>query len=117
MAFSKTIPQMRDRSKTVTRRVGWASLAPGTRLLAIEKGQGLKKGERVVPLGVIEVVDVRQEPLELLLLDERYALVEVALEGFPGRAPADFVALFGTDPALLVTRIKFRHVEEESHGQ
>ena len=41
MSFSATVQQVRDRTKTVTRRVGWKTLQPGEVLRAVEKGQGL----------------------------------------------------------------------------
>lgn len=47
MSFALTTPQMLARAKTVTRRVGWATLQPGTVLQAVEKSQGLGRGARV----------------------------------------------------------------------
>lgn len=46
ISFALTTEQIRNQTKTVTRRVGWANLKPGTLLQPIEKGQGLKKGDR-----------------------------------------------------------------------
>ena len=43
MSFSMTTEAIRDRSKTVTRRLGWSFLQPGDLLWAVEKGMGLKK--------------------------------------------------------------------------
>lgn len=60
MSFSLTTPQMRDRTKTLTRRLGWYSLKPGDRVQAVVKGMGLKKGEKVERLCVIEVVSVHR---------------------------------------------------------
>jgi hypothetical protein len=48
----------------VTRRFGWWNLKPGDVLCAIEKGQGLKKGEHVKRICLIEVVSVRKEKLQ-----------------------------------------------------
>ena len=57
MSFSKTIPQMYAKTKTVTRRTGasWMKLQPNDRLWAVEKAQGLRKGEKVKRIGPIIV--------------------------------------------------------------
>lgn len=104
MSFSKTLPQMRARTKDVTRRWGWESLKPGDIVTAIEKGMGLKKGERQVVIGDIEVQYVRRERLDAI--DAR----DVEREGFPGETPADFMARFSGNPSDVVTRIEFRHI-------
>lgn len=112
MSFSKTIEQMRNRTKTVTRRLAWANLEPWTRLTAIEKGMGLKKGERQVVLGDIEVQSVRRERLDAIDADD------LACEGFPGMEPAEFFVLLGARPDTIVTRIEFRHIRTcvQCHG-
>ena len=115
MSFSATVDQMRDRTKTVTRRAPstWANLKPGDRLLAVEKAMGLAKGEQQVAIGVIEIVDVRVEPLSLM------AEGDVAREGFPDLDVCGFIDQVWTPmhgaPALvdLVRRIEFRHIDEE----
>lgn len=68
MSFSATTEHMRDGSKTVTRRLDAKGfymrvLKPGTLICAVEKGMGLKKGEKIQRIGVIEIVDVRRERL------------------------------------------------------
>lgn len=110
MAFSKTIPQMYARTKDVTRRrlnpgKGWDLLRPGDRITAIEKGMGLKKGERQTVIGEIEVVSVRREALCEVTHDD------VAREGFPGQGADWFLRKFGGAREQLVLRIEFRHVE------
>lgn len=107
MSFSKTIEQMRARTKTVTRRIGWEHAEPGMRITAIEKGMGLRRGERQVVLGEIEVVSVRRERLADITADD------VAREGFPGWTPAQFIELFGAPPERVVTRIEFKHCDPE----
>lgn len=106
MSFSKTTEQMRAGTKTQTRRLGWSKLRVGARLLAVEKGQGLRKGETVRPLYEIEVTAVRREPLEYV------TPADVALEGFPGMTPKAFIKRFFGDcsPSILVTVITFRRV-------
>ena len=66
MSFSMTTAQFRARTKTVTRRFGWWFLKPGDLVMGVEKSQGLKKGEKVVRLGLIRIVSVRTEPLKVL---------------------------------------------------
>ena len=56
ISFSMTTEAVRRREKTVTRRLGWWNLKPGTVLQAVEKAQGLKKGEHVKPICLIRVV-------------------------------------------------------------
>jgi len=112
MAFSKTLEQMRSKTKTVTRRWGWNTLQPGTYVRAVEKGMGLKKGEKVVPIGVIRVVSVEQVPIDWLPPEE------LAAEGFPGLRPVEFKILLGKPPEgrETITRIEFEHVTEKSNG-
>lgn len=62
MSFALTSTQINDRTKTVTRRLGWSRLRPGTLLQPVVKAQGLKKGEKVQKVGgPIRVVSVRRE--------------------------------------------------------
>ena len=109
MSFSLTTEQIKYRLKTVTRRLGWADLKPGTRLQACRKCMGLKPGEKVEKLAVIEIVSNRSEPLHAIT-DE-----EVWLEGF--NMPAhEFIEMFcehmGCTRDTLVNRIEFKYVEE-----
>lgn len=110
ISFNLTTRQSRDGSKTVTRRTGWRNLRVGDRLMAVEKAMGLKKGEHPVQLGVIEVVDVRREPLSAITDDD------CAREGFPEMNAIQFECMFirhmGADPFTEVTRIEFRRVLE-----
>jgi hypothetical protein len=109
MSFMFTAQQMRDRTKTVTRRLGWRDLKPGTRLLAVERCQGIKPGQVVEVFGEIEVVDVRREHLRDIHVGEPER------EGFPGMCCGEFVQMFckhmKCDPNDLITRIEFKHVE------
>jgi hypothetical protein len=108
ISFMLTEPQFLDGSKTVTRRVGWRTLKAGAQLKAVRKSQGLKKGEKAHPLGVIEVIDVRRERLDAITADD------CAREGFPEMSPAEFVAMFCREmsckPETIVGRIEFRKV-------
>lgn len=121
MSFSMTKRQFLDRSKDVTRRLGWETLQPGQRLRGVEKAQGLKKGEKVKVLGVIEVVRVRREPVRALTDDLAYGFDEIRREGFGDddelQWPSAWVPWFckghGCTPETVITRIEFRHVEGE----
>lgn len=112
MSFALTTPQIRDRSKTVTRRTGWAFLKPGDRLAAVEKAMGFKKGEKApAPIAVIEVVSVdRQRLCDITPQD-------VFREGFPSFTTPQFIAFYKRANGGLrdqpVTRIEFRYVDAE----
>jgi len=111
ISFSMTEPQFVDVSKDVTRRMGWLRLRAGDRLIAVRKAMGLKPGEKVHRLGIIEVVSVRREPLWNITEDE------CRREGFPDMNPEDFVQFFceghqGCSPDSDVTRIEFKRVYE-----
>ena len=106
ISFQKTLPQFMDGSKTVTRRMGWKNLNAGQVLMGVEKAMGLKKGEKVNKLGVIQVVSTRWEPLEDITQED------VVREGFRYWTPEEFIEFFckfnkckRTD---LVNRIEFK---------
>jgi hypothetical protein len=63
MSVAHTTDAVRDRRKTVTRRLGWTFLKAGDRLTLCRKVQGRKPGEPLERLAEVEVVDVRREPL------------------------------------------------------
>lgn len=89
ISFALTTEQVRTRSKTVTRRIGWHHAAVGILLQPVEKCQGLKKGERLVHIGgPIRLIDVRREPLGAITIED------CLREGFPGMSPEDFVRFF-----------------------
>jgi hypothetical protein len=96
-------------SKDVTRRMRWEWAAPGLYLLAVSKSQGLAPGESAEIFGVVQIVDVRREPLNAITADD------VRREGFPGMSPAGFVSMsyshMGAKPFDLVRRIEFLHVD------
>jgi hypothetical protein len=109
MSFALTTDQFKAQSKTVTRRLGWKGLKPGTRLMGCTKCQGLKPGEQLERLGEIEVVSVRREPLQDITQED------VEREGFPELRPSEFVGMFcshmGCEQWEDVTRIEFRYVD------
>lgn len=115
ISFALTTRQFIAGTKTVTRRMGWKNLKPGTLLCAVEKSQGLKKGEKVKKLGTIRVVSVRREKLRQMTVDQDYGGREVRAEGFADYFPEAFVSMFcrthkGCEPSTEITRIEFERV-------
>ena len=65
ISFMLTKDQVRNRHKTVTRRLGWRRLKPGDVLRGVEKAMGLKAGEEGhTALLRSRVLDARRETLE-----------------------------------------------------
>jgi|APSaa5957512576_1039674.scaffolds.fasta_scaffold08861_2 hypothetical protein len=118
MSFAKTIPQIQDRFKVVTRRLGWRFLVdrpPGTKLWAVAKAMGRQPGEPVAYLDLLEVVSATLEPLNAITAEE------VAREGFLGKSPAWFVEMFcdfaRCPPDREITRIEFKYtIDHEADG-
>jgi len=90
MSFALTTHQAWAQVKTVTRRdpETWKDLKVGDELQQVEKGMGLKKGERAKQIHTIRITGVELEPLEAMTPDD------VAREGFPHLAPSQFVAMY-----------------------
>lgn len=112
ISFALTTQQFIDGTKDVTRRMGWLNLKPGDVLCGVKKGMGLKPGEKVERLGMIEVVSVRREPANQICADLAYGAEEVRREGFPDWNEQQFLEFFcdshGCDPSDHVTRIEFK---------
>lgn len=108
MSFMQTTPQMRNRSKTVTRRIGWSFLRPGDLIKACEKARGLRR-EQICVIGLLRVIEVRREMLCAISADD------CVKEGYPEMTPKDFVTMFSRanrcQPETPVTRIEFEFVE------
>lgn len=121
ISFAFTKEQIRKRTKTVTRRMGWMNLKVGELLNAVVKCQGLRKGEKIEKLATIRVKHVRREFLDRLTCEDNldYGFAETAKEGFadghPLHWPSEFVAFFCRShksclPDSMVTRIEFEYV-------
>lgn len=108
MSVSLTENAVRDRRKTVTRRLGWRMLKPRDRLTLCGKVMGRRKDEPLVRICEVEVVNVRREPLQAI--DQS----DVAREGLPIFSTADFVDFFcfhmKCKPDTEVTRIEWRYL-------
>jgi hypothetical protein len=108
MSVALTTRQVRDRSKTVTRRDGWLMLKPGDTVTLCEKTRGRKRGEPLVRITDVTIVSVRREPLSAV------TEADVTAEGFPGWSVADFIGFFtrshpGCVPQTVVTRIEWAY--------
>lgn len=108
MSFSMTTEQVRNKTKTVTRRLGWNFLKPGDVLNAVEKAQGLKKGEKVKGICQIRIISKRRERLCLITRKE------IEKEGFPGMYKHEFIRMFcKANKAhwnLTINRIEFEYL-------
>ncbi len=117
ISFALTTDQIRNRTKTITRRLGWKNLQPGQILNACVKCMGLKPGDKIERLGQIRVVSATQEPLWKLITNEAYGKAEATREGFPDMSGNDFVTMFCDHMRPLhgvateVTRIEFEYVD------
>ena len=110
MAFSITIHQMYECTKTVTRRLEWGYLKPGDTVCAVERSRGLKKGEGVKKIGLIEIQSVIRERLDQITHED------CIREGFPDMTPEQFVDMFmrasGCSSSQIVNRISFKHLHK-----
>ena len=115
MSFSETKAQMYARTKTVTRRLGWRFLKPGDIVQAVEKSQGLKKGEKITPICRIRVVAVRREKLQHI------TMADVIREGFSMLTKGEFVSMFCNLnrclPDTVINRIEFEYCDAEGIGE
>ena len=104
-----TTQQLVDGTKDVTRRFGWWNLKVGERVKAVKKAMGLKKGERMEVLGIIEIVSTRKEQLKEITKDD------CRREGFPDFEPHQFVEFlvkhYGVHPDATINRIEFKRIE------
>ena len=115
MSVALTEEAVRERCKTVTRRLGWKFLKPGDRLTLCRKVMGRKPGEPLVRICDVEVVSVRREPLNAVTLGE------VQREGFLYFGPSQFIEFFtqhmGCAPDTEVTRIEWRYLDEQTYDE
>lgn len=115
ISFALTTQQFRDQTKTVTRRLRWLKLKAGDELMGCVKCMGLKLGEKPERLGLIRVVDVRRERLDLMVANPEYGKQEAINEGFPELDGLQFVLMFansmGCMPSDYITRIEFEYVD------
>ena len=70
MSFSLTTGQIRNRTKTVTRRNGWWFLKSGDIVNVVEKAMGSKKGEKIKRICQIRIISTWAEPLSAITGDD-----------------------------------------------
>lgn len=109
MSFALTTKQVKEKTKDITRRQGWANLKAGTLLQPVEKGMGLKKGEKVKKIGgLIRVISNTSAPIEGICKSD------VIREGFPNFKPSQFVEMYckhnKVKPTDYCNRIVFEYV-------
>jgi hypothetical protein len=113
MSCTLATQQVRDRTKTVTRRLGWKNAKPGDLLCICEKVMG-RQGKPLVRLAVVKVVKVSREPLNLMALCENYGRLESIKEGFLELDGYQFVKMFvvamGCRDSEEITRIEWRYL-------
>lgn len=109
MSFMLTTAQVRDGTKTVTRRLGWEFLKPGDLVRACVKCMGLRRGEHVERIRTIRILRVSKQWLNSITQED------VQREGFPDWTPQQFVNMFcehnHCEPDTLVNRIEFEYVD------
>jgi len=111
MSFAMTVDQVLDQTKTVTRRNGWLSIQVGDELQPVEKGLGLKKGEKVKTIGgLIRINRVSREPID------RITHGDCVREGFPELSPRGFIEMYcdanKCKPSDFCNRIEFEYCGE-----
>lgn len=111
MSVALTEAAVVNRTKTVTRRLGWRHLEVGERLTLCRKVMGRRPGEPLVRLAEVYVWGLRRERLEDMPLDD------LAREGFPQWTTVrQFVEFFcihmRCPPETEVTRIEWRYLDE-----
>ncbi len=110
MSFSLTKEEVLLQRKTVTRRQGWAHFKEGQVIQPIEKGMGLKKGEKQKLLGCpIRITSIHVEPIEEINSDD------VVLEGFQDFSIEQFIAMYckanKVKPSEACRVIRFEYTE------
>ncbi|MEU7140847.1 hypothetical protein ABZ942_15455 [Nocardia sp. NPDC046473] len=109
MSVALTEDQVRARTKTVTRRVGWRMLEVGDRVTLCQKVMGRRRGEPLVRIVDVEIVSIDRQLLDTITAQD------VVAQGFPEMTPPEFVAFFcaahkGCFPETEVTRIQWRYL-------
>lgn len=129
MSFAFTTEQIRNQTKTVTRRLGWKFLEEGDLVQPVVKGMGLKRGEKIQKIGPpIRIRTVTWEPLSMVTDNE------CVLEGFPGMDRLTFIHMFSrhsgaykkhtsgllrriADIDRIITRIDFEYTDGPEAGK
>lgn len=110
MSFALTTEQVKNQSKTVTRRNGWHKLQVGDLIQPIVKGMGLKKGEKQELIGCpIKITAISVQRLYQITKKD------CVLEGFPEMTPEQFIDLYCAANKCTrekrVNRIEFEYTQ------
>lgn len=111
LSVAATTPQVEARQKTVTRRVGWLRLQPGTVLQLVDRNP--RSGKPWRRLCLVQVEAVSREPLDSITTED------VTAEGFPGMDRDAFIDWYRTTyslphPSSIITRIQWRYLEGDT---
>lgn len=111
MSFPLTTKQILNRTKTVTRLLGWWELRPGDIVWCVNKTARLKKNETREHLATIRILSARAERLNSITQED------VIKEGFPDWTPDQFVHFLchqytHITATEIVNRIEFEYVED-----
>lgn len=108
MSVAMTIPQVKNKTKTVTRRLGWWFLRPGDTVCLAEKAMGLNIGEKIKKICLVRIVSTRKESLDKITQED------CAKEGFPDLQPWGFIDMFCAAMRCsaydVVNRIEFEYL-------
>ena len=112
MSFALTKEQIKNKTKTVTRRNRWDHLKPSDLIQPVEKCMGLKKGEKQILLGdPIRITSISVQRLYQI------TKADCVLEGLPDMSPEDFIAFYMAankcDRDQTVNRIEFEYIDLE----
>ena len=109
ISFAMTTQQIKDKTKTQTRRFGWWFLKPGDVLCGVEKAMGLKKGEKIKRLSYIKVISTKKEPLNKL------SKKDFIKESFTNWTPEQFIQMlvdyYKIDPSKECNVIEFEYMD------
>lgn len=124
MGFQHSLAQVRNHSKTVTRRLGWKFLTLADMLYACEKSMGLRKGEKKIIYETLQPICLRWEPLNRMIVNPEYGRQECIKEGFPHLSPKEFVDMVlkmhraeKLTPESLIHRIEYKFIYESAPEQ
>lgn len=109
MSFALTTEQVENKTKTVTRRLGWNNLNPNDLIQPVVKCMGLKKGEKQQLIG--KPIKVKSISVQRLY---QITKADVILEGFPTMSKEDFITMFckanKCSRDVKVNRIEFEYL-------
>jgi len=109
MSVSHTEQQVEDRSKSMTRRLGWKMVRVGDHLTLCRKVMGRKPGEPLVRITEVEITAIREERLWEISHED------VIAEGFPDWSTDQFIEFFcrqfKVQEWVVVTVLEWRYLD------